>query len=507
MFNMKKFFFSCGIICFLLSNCVSAEEHVDWIDASNWEDAYKIVLYSPESWLVTANGWIFELIDLNQDGTPELVCTTVTGARAVSADVAVFTFRDNALAQVPVESNVDFYGLGGFGEYIYLPTGEKQWLMNFGMFTIDSLIPGSYLESSGGQSGVARLTANEDCTQAYYSVVVDSGRDFGVEAIHAGGIMGRDLWEDGCITQEAWDLIQAFVSQYSSVSEIPEIYVEHKDERDLDQRNELYEQAKRLITAYIEQPQSVSVPAFSIVDNERHENTVNNDSATNNEGFSDIQNTQESTSLPVDLYQIEGMWVDTAGHRWQFGSDSIMGSAGEYAGRRFEFVDGMLTWYAGDGSSESYNYFVDNTYDKIILTSQSTGEQNNKMMKIRNIAQVNNVCDRSSTINPVGSIDELSAGKGFIYVGGWCYDPDASADSLEIHVYVGGPAGEGIFYGPYQAANYREDIGNNYGVGYNHGISPTIETDLSGQQDVYVYAINRNQGENTLIGYGSVNIN
>ena len=36
--------------------------------SSSWEDAYKIVLYSPESWLVTANGWIFELIDLNQDG-------------------------------------------------------------------------------------------------------------------------------------------------------------------------------------------------------------------------------------------------------------------------------------------------------------------------------------------------------------------------------------------------------------------------------------------------------
>ena len=459
---------------------------------SSWEDAYRTVMYSPEGWLESANGWIFELIDLNQDGTPELVCTTVTGARAVSAGITVFTYRDNALAEVPVENTVDFYGLGGLEQYIYNPTGEVQWLMNLGMFTIDSLIPGSYLESSGGQSGVARLTSNEDCTEAYYSVVVDSARDFGVEAIHAGGIIGKEPWEDGCVTQEAWDKIRAFISQYSAGAEIPEIYIERNDSRDQGQRNELYNNWQELINAYYEKSQTEQTSDTAAVVNENHT------------PFYDTENENKRVSLSPN--DVEGMWVDPDGNRWQFGNDGLMGSAGEYAGRMYEFSEGTLIWHVGDNAQESYNYTVDDTCDQIKLTSPLTGDVENILMRIRDVANVNNVCDRASTINPVGSIDELSSGKGFIYVGGWCYDPDSSADSLEVHVYIGGPTGTGTFYGPYLAANYREDIGDNYGVGYNHGISPTIKTNLAGQQDVYVYAINRNQGENTLIGYGSVYI-
>lgn len=259
---------------------------------SNWEGAYQNILYSPEDWLEDANGWIFDLIDLNQDGTPELVCTSVQGARAISGNITVFTFRDNAHVQIPVESNVEFSGLGGFGEYLFLPTREVQWLMNMGMFTLDSLIPGSYLENTAGQSGVARLTSNEDCSQVFYTVVVDSNRDFGVTALHGGEIIGKEPWGDNCVTQDAWEQIQNFVSQYSEGSDVPEIYIEHNGNRDLDKRNELYEQAAQLISNYYErkekdgqeatqvdpkekkktksteQSENQKQPAFTIVDNE-----------------------------------------------------------------------------------------------------------------------------------------------------------------------------------------------------------------------------------------------
>lgn len=64
---------------------------------------------------------------------------------------------------------------------------------------------------------------------------------------------------------------------------------------------------------------------------------------------------------------------------------------------------------------------------------------------------------------------------------------------MAIHVYVGGSAGSGkeIWGNGDGIANVeRTDVNNVYGVGNNHGFDYTLNVPLTGDFDVYVYAIN-----------------
>lgn len=110
--------------------------------------------------------------------------------------------------------------------------------------------------------------------------------------------------------------------------------------------------------------------------------------------------------------------------------------------------------------------------------------------------------------NPTGCLDGLVGGTGTVTVSGWAFDRDDMSASLNIHVYIGGQAGdsnaEGI--GWITANTYRPDVDNVYGCGGYHGYDVTIQTTKTGTQAVYVYAINVGSGENVLIGSGTVNI-
>ena len=109
--------------------------------------------------------------------------------------------------------------------------------------------------------------------------------------------------------------------------------------------------------------------------------------------------------------------------------------------------------------------------------------------------------------NPQGTVDGISSpSAGTVNVRGWAFDRDAATSPINIHVYVGGPAGaagaQGFDLG---AANVsRPDVGAAFpGVGNNHGYDRTIETVKRGAQPVYVYAINVGGGSNVLIGQGT----
>lgn len=92
---------------------------------------------------------------------------------------------------------------------------------------------------------------------------------------------------------------------------------------------------------------------------------------------------------------------------------------------------------------------------------------------------------------PEGCVDSVTAGKGKITVGGWAFDRDAANTSLKIHVYIGGPAGtQGAECHVITANSERKDVNNVYGVGNYHGFHATIQTSKSGNQPVYIYAIN-----------------
>lgn len=112
--------------------------------------------------------------------------------------------------------------------------------------------------------------------------------------------------------------------------------------------------------------------------------------------------------------------------------------------------------------------------------------------------------------NPQGSLDGASSPTaGTFSVRGWAFDRDAPTSPINIHAYVGGPAGspnaEGFDLG---AANTsRPDVNAVYpGVGNNHGYETTVATGKRGSQPVYVYAINVGGGSNVLLGQGTVNI-
>ena len=107
---------------------------------------------------------------------------------------------------------------------------------------------------------------------------------------------------------------------------------------------------------------------------------------------------------------------------------------------------------------------------------------------------------------PNGYVDNLSGGNGTIYVRGWAYDPDEPSKSINIHVYIGGPAGSsGAECKDLGATNaYRPDVsagGNNY-----HGFEATITTSKTGSQAVYIYALDSQYNDNPCIGSGTVTI-
>lgn len=109
---------------------------------------------------------------------------------------------------------------------------------------------------------------------------------------------------------------------------------------------------------------------------------------------------------------------------------------------------------------------------------------------------------------PQGSFDGVSGGMGTVTVSGWAFDRDDLSRSINIHVYVGGPAGSGAPCYSIKANKERADVESAYpGVGRYHGYFETISTDRTGRQEIYVYAINEENGNyNILLGHKTATI-
>lgn len=110
--------------------------------------------------------------------------------------------------------------------------------------------------------------------------------------------------------------------------------------------------------------------------------------------------------------------------------------------------------------------------------------------------------------NPEGNVDSVTGNAGSVTVYGWAFDRDSLGTSLDIHVYIGGPAGSTDTEGhPIKADTERKDVNTVYGVGDNHGFEETIITSRTGNQTVYIYAINVGGGTtNPCIGMKTVYI-
>ena len=103
-----------------------------------------------------------------------------------------------------------------------------------------------------------------------------------------------------------------------------------------------------------------------------------------------------------------------------------------------------------------------------------------------------------------GYVDLASGKKGAVVVAGWVYDRNSDGP-IDLHVYIGGKAGEpGVPGYVIRADKKREDVASVCGVGMNHGFADTIYTDCVGEKELYFYAVNGNS--NKFIGTKTVNI-
>lgn len=104
--------------------------------------------------------------------------------------------------------------------------------------------------------------------------------------------------------------------------------------------------------------------------------------------------------------------------------------------------------------------------------------------------------------NPLGAFDEvISPEPGKLRVRGWTFDPNARAAVGEMHVYVGGEAGQaGVEGHAFRAGASRPDVDRVHGAGANHGLDATFATGKRGAQRVCVYAINTGPGSNIGLG-------
>jgi len=212
------------------------------------------------------------------------------------------------------------------------------------------------------------------------------------------------------------------------------------------------------------------------------------------------------TTSAMDATSIIGMWTGTDGHRWEFKSDGTMGTGGEFDGASYCLDNGCIIWDGTSIGKESFYYLFDHEKNRISIIDRKTETIITTLYKIEETFEVYNVNNSPDSVNPFGSIDELSTGNGFIYIGGWAINPRNPSSPLKIAVYLGGDAATGEFAGEYTGNFDRDDIASNYGVNTEHGISIVIEASFSGLRDIFVYAIDEENGNNSLLGYGMVRV-
>ena len=103
-----------------------------------------------------------------------------------------------------------------------------------------------------------------------------------------------------------------------------------------------------------------------------------------------------------------------------------------------------------------------------------------------------------ASFEPVGALDEVTAGPGSISVRGWALDFD-TPDPIDVHLYV-----DGGFAGVVSAADGRSDIGAFFRTDGRHGFSAMLPAG-GGRHSVCAFGINVGKGSsNTLLGCRSV---
>ena len=173
----------------------------------------------------------------------------------------------------------------------------------------------------------------------------------------------------------------------------------------------------------------------------------------------------------------------------------------------------FITDYAGDTiycADPGWGY----SGDRRPLTSSyfgtCYGSQANILANVTTYWYVAGYNISSSGNAPTGWLDSVTSDSvGRIHVRGWTLDADSPTTSLDVHVYIGGAAGDSNAEGHVIKANLeRSDIAAAYpGAGSAHGFDAVINTSKSGDQPVYVYGINVGGGGNALLNNSGARVN
>ena len=91
----------------------------------------------------------------------------------------------------------------------------------------------------------------------------------------------------------------------------------------------------------------------------------------------------------------------------------------------------------------------------------------------------------------IGWLDKAIGGDGTLYVKGWAINKSHPDATVEIHIYMDGPAGVGVRVADGIIANQpRPDVNEATGVSGNHGFEATIPIGVTGQHTFYAHGIN-----------------
>jgi hypothetical protein len=107
--------------------------------------------------------------------------------------------------------------------------------------------------------------------------------------------------------------------------------------------------------------------------------------------------------------------------------------------------------------------------------------------------------------DPIGFLDLTgSPGPGAVRIKGWAFDPNAPTAPLGIRVVVGGQAGAPgaaeYELGPIASLSRRDVLAEHPEAGPRHGFDASFPVAKSGPQQVCVYALDVEPGENSLLG-------
>lgn len=107
---------------------------------------------------------------------------------------------------------------------------------------------------------------------------------------------------------------------------------------------------------------------------------------------------------------------------------------------------------------------------------------------------------------PTSCVDRVEGGEGVVKVYGWSFDPDDLGYSVAVDVYIG--EGSSTESTRIVANKSRTDVDDVHHCGANHGFDDEISTNLTGNQQVRIYALSNNgsANNNPLIYSGVINI-